>query len=202
MPLPLHIFEERYRRLLRIRAGEETVFGVILIKSTNATVPPLGMYTVGTAARLVSRRPMPDGRADIVVTGTRRFHVHAENWSAGYCIADISYLEDEIGDSENVDRLLEITTSQFARYVEGITRITGRRFGGVRISDDPNEAAYDLTTRLPLHTWERQRILELPTAEERLLDLRVLIDREVALLFKAGAAGLAINHPGARFAAN
>jgi Lon protease-like protein len=202
MPLPLHIFEERYRRLLRIRAAEETVFGVILVKSTNATEVPLGMYSIGTAARLVSRRSKPDGRADIVVTGTRRFRVEAENWSAGYCIADISYLEDELGDPDNVDTLLEVTTQQFARYVEGITRVTGRRFGGVRISADPNEAAYDLTTRLPLHTWERQRILEMETTEARLDALRVLIDREVSLLFKAGAAGLAINHPGDRFAAN
>ena len=202
MPLPLHIFEERYRRLLRIRASEEIVFGVILIKSTNTTEVPLGMYPVGTAARLISRRSKPDGRADIVVTGTRRFRVQAENWSVGYYIADITYLDDDLGDGEKVDKLLEVTTQQFAHYVEGITRVTGRQFGGVRISADPNEAAYDLTTRLPLHTWERQRILEMDTTEERLEALRVLIDREVSLLFKAGAAGLAINHPGDRFAAN
>jgi Lon protease-like protein len=202
MPLPLHIFEERYRRLLRIRAAEETVFGVILIKSTDGTDSPNGMYRIGTAAKLVSRRALPDGRADIVVTGTRRFRVHAENWSAGYCIAEISYLSDDLGDATRVDRLLEVTTRQFARYVEGITRITGRRFTGIRISTEPNEAAYDLTRRLPLHTWERQRLLELDSTEERLEELRFLIDREVALLFKAGAAGLAINHPGARFAEN
>ncbi|MEJ7837451.1 MAG: LON peptidase substrate-binding domain-containing protein [Thermomicrobiales bacterium] len=202
MPLPLHIFEERYRRLLRIRAGEETVFGVILVKSTNANVAPLGMYPVGTAARLVTRRSMPDGRSDIVITGTRRFRVHAENWAAGYCLADITWLEDEIGNPARVEELLEESTRRFARYVEGVTRITGREFDGVRISDDPIEAAYDLTTRLPLHTWERQRILEIDTTESRLELILGLIKREVALLFKAGAAGLAINHPGNRFAAN
>jgi hypothetical protein len=98
--------------------------------------------------------------------------------------------------------LLERSSRQFARYVEGITRITGRRFSGIRISDDPIEAAYDLTTRLPLHTWERQRILELDTTEERLVELSSLIDRELALLLHAGAAGLAINHPGERFSVN
>lgn len=202
MPLPLHIFEERYRRLLRIRAGEETVFGVILIKTTNADVAPLGMYPIGTAARLITRRSMPDGRSDIVVTGTRRFRVHAENWSAGYCVAEVTYLNDEIGDQQRVDRLLERTTRRFAKYVEGITRITGREFAGVRISEDPIEAAYDLTTRLPLHTWERQGILELDTTEARLEQISRLVDREVALLFKAGAAGLAINHPGSNFSDN
>jgi Lon protease-like protein len=202
MPLPLHIFEERYRRLLRIRSGEETVFGVILIKSGNETGTPPGMHRVGTAARLLSKRSMPDGRSDIVISGTRRFQVHSENWSAGYCIADISYLDDELGDPDVVARLLERSTRQFSRFVEGITRITGRRFSGVRISQDPIEAAYDLTTRLPLHTWERQRILELNTTEQRLVELSALIDREVALLLRAGAAGLAINHPGERFAVN
>jgi Lon protease-like protein len=145
---------------------------------------------------------MPDGRADIVVTGTRRFRVHSENWSAGYCIADVSYLEDELGDPEAVASILKSSTARFARYVEGITRLTGQRFSGIRISSDPNEAAYDLTTRLPLHTWERQRLLELESTEARLNMLSGLIDREVALLYRAGAAGLAINHPGSRFAAN
>jgi Lon protease-like protein len=202
MPLPLHIFEERYRRLLRIRAGEETVFGVILLNALNTSTVPLGMHPIGTAARLVSKRPMPDGRADIVVTGTRRFRVHSENWSAGYCIADVTYLEDELGDPEAVASILKSSTARFARYVEGITRLTGQRFSGIRISSDPNEAAYDLTTRLPLHTWERQRLLELESTEARLNMLSGLIDREVALLYRAGAAGLAINHPGSRFAAN
>ena len=202
MPLPLHIFEERYRRLLRVRAGEETVFGIILINPAQSTSSSVSMHEIGTAARLVSRRSMPDGRADIVVSGTKRFQVLGENWSAGHCIADIRYLEDQLGDANNVEKMLETAKRQFARYVEGITRVTGREFSGVKLSLDPNEAAYDLTTRLPLHTWERQTILELDSTEERLVRLARLINRELALLFKAGAAGLAINYPGGRFAAN
>lgn len=160
------------------------------------------VHPVGTAARLVSKRSLPDGRADVVVSGTKRFRVHSVNWSAGYGIADISYLDDWIGDMETAEELLRAATKKFGRYVEGITRITQRQFSGITISEDPAEASYDLTTRLPLHTWERQRILELHTVVDRLRAVTELVDREVALLFQAGAAGLVLNHPGGRFSAN
>jgi Lon protease-like protein len=203
MPLPLHIFEERYRRLLRIRKGKDVVFGVTLIKSGNATGGPVDMHPIGTAARLVSIHSFQDGRADIIVSGINRFRIHMVNWSAGYCVADVTFLDDESPASQaDATALLERAARKFSRYVEGITRVTGRTFSGITISDDPAEASWDLTTRLPLHTWERQRMLEIDTPEARLLAVMKLIDRENALLFKGGAAGLTINHPGGRFSAN
>lgn len=202
MPLPLHIFEPRYRRILRERAGEEIVFGVVLLREGTATDSRVPVYEVGTAALLSSRRSLPDGRSDIVVSGRRRFRIRELDWSADVLVADIDWLDEPVGDTARAASLLQAAGKGFSRYVSGITTITGRSFTGVRIGTEPNEAAYDLITRLPLHTWERQRLLELNSAEERLEAVVALVERENALLYQAGAAGLAINHPGERFSIN
>jgi Lon protease-like protein len=202
MPLPLHIFEPRYRRLLRERAGEEIAFGVVLLREGASTSSRAPVYDVGTAAALSSRRTLPDGRSDIVVSGRRRFQIRDLDWSTDLLVADIEWLPELVGDIARAEALLQVAGRKFARYVAGITTITGRSFTGVRIGSEPSEAAYDLVTRLPLHTWERQRLLELPSAEARLDAVVELVERENALLYQAGAAGLVINHPGERFSAN
>jgi ATP-dependent Lon protease len=137
-----------------------------------------------------------------VVSGIDRFQIQHVNWSAGYCLADIEYRQDTLTDWQQTGILLRRATRRFTRYVEGITRITGRTFTGIRISQDPAVASWDLTTRLPLHTWERQHILEIDDVAERLQQIIYRIDRENALLFKGGAAGLAMNHAGGSFSVN
>jgi Lon protease-like protein len=201
MPLPLHIFEERYRRMLRIHGGNEPAFGVVLI-DPRVEGSAGGMHLIGTAARLVSTQRLADGRSNVIVTGTRRFRVTSQNWSAGYCIGEVTWLEDPLGDEVRVHELLNSCNRRFNRFVEGITRLTRQQFQPTNISHDPAEAAWDLATRLPLHTWERQQLLELGTIEERLAQIRSLLQRELALLYEAGAAGLAINHPAHRFLSN
>jgi len=203
MPLPMHIFEERYRRLLRIRRGQEVIFGVSLLQPGEQEAGGIaGFHAVGTTARLVSRRSYSDGRADIVVSGIDRFRVMNVNWDAGYCVADIAYCGDATGDPGLTAQLLRQASRKFLRYVKGITRMTGREFTGVTISSDPSEASWDLTTRLPLHTWERQEILEIDNVIDRLKLVMSRIDRENALLYRGGAAGLAINYTGGLFSVN
>ena len=80
MLLPLHIFEERYRRMLRERLEADPVFGVIHIArgvevASGDRTPELS--AIGTASTLVASGEYPDGRWDIVVRGTRRFRMHS-----------------------------------------------------------------------------------------------------------------------------
>ena len=75
--LPLHIFEPRYRQLLADLTGlpaERRRFG-ILPPGDSAELPEPG--TVGCAARLRGAQRLPDGRANVVVSGERRFSFRA-----------------------------------------------------------------------------------------------------------------------------
>ncbi|MGI8484226.1 MAG: LON peptidase substrate-binding domain-containing protein [Thermomicrobiales bacterium] len=183
--------------------GEATpAFGIVLLKAGNELSLEQGVYEVGTATRIVSRRTRRSGRSDIVVEGLQRFEILSINWEMGYGLATIQWREELIGDRERLEQAMTPAIAQFQRYVRGVTQVTGRQFQGVRMSEDPIAASYDLASRLPLHTWERQHLLSVDRADERFELLLKVVRREVALLIKSGAAGLAINHPGQRFTLN
>jgi hypothetical protein len=70
------------------------------------------------------------------------------------------------------------------------------------LPDDPAALAWAVCARLPLDTWERQRLLEQTTTRERLLDLGAVLRRERDLLLATGVGGAAVAHPGVHFSAN
>lgn len=202
MPMPLHIFEPRYRQLMHDHGSDAIPFGVALIHTERPPQRPWPAHSIGTAATITGRTELADGRWDLVVEGQQRFQITDFDESQPYGVATIEWLDEALGNPTEADTLLRIVGAQFHRYAGGITRLTKRRFSGVMIPEDPIRASYDLVSRLPLHTWERQRLLEAETAVERLSELSMLVERELALLLHAGAAGLAVNHPGGMFSLN
>lgn len=202
MPLPLRVFEERYLRMLEDHRDSDPVFGVVLIKSGREAGLQPEVYATGTAATLVSDRHRRSERSNIVVTGGSRFRITEIDWSRGYALTSIDYLDETPSDVLNLDTLMRTTKELLRRYILGITRLTGRRFDQVRLPIDPAACSWEIATRLPLHTWERQFLLEEPRTAERFETLRYLLRRELALLYGAGAAGLAMNHPGGTFTLN
>lgn len=202
LPMPLHIFEPRYRRMMLDHGDDPIPFGISLIQSDRQPHRPWPSQTIGTAATITGRTGHADGRWDLVVEGERRFRITGLEQAQPYNIASVEWLDEPLGDPDEAESLLRIVAAQFHRYAGGITRLTRRRFDGVRIPEEPVHASYDLASRLPLHTWERQRLLEAETAVERLTSLSLLMERELALLLRAGAAGLALNHPGGIFTEN
>lgn len=202
MPMPLHIFEPRYRRMMEEHSHQSIPFGVALVHSAREPQSTLPSHDIGTSAHLTSKKHRPDGRWDIVAQGDRRFRILEIDDRLPYTMATVDWLDDELGDPTEADTLLRIVASQFHRYAGGVARLTGRHALSFSMPEDPIRASYDLTSRLPLHTWERQRLLECRTAVERLSELSYLTERELALLLHAGAAGLALNHPGGMFSLN
>jgi Lon protease-like protein len=202
MPIPLHIFEPRYRQLMRDHGEDTFPFGVSLIHSAREPQSTFPSHDIGTAALVTTRHERPDGRWDIVAKGERRFRILDVDDSQPYAVATVEWIEEELGDPTEAETLLRIVGAQFHRYAGGVTRLTKRRFVDVSIPEDPIRASYDLGSRLPLHTWERQRLLQAKTAVERLSEVSYLAERELALLLRAGAAGLALNHPGGMFSLN
>jgi uncharacterized protein len=202
MLMPLQIFEPRYRQMMQDHGEDPVPFGVALVHGARAPQSDLPTHDVGTAAVLSARERADDGRWYVIAEGERRFRVIEIDDTLPYTMATVEWMDEQLGDPTEADTLLRIVAAQFHRYAGGITRITGRSFEGMMIPEDPIRASYDLTTRLPLHTWERQRLLQSQTAVERLSEVSYLVERELALLLRAGAAGLALNHPGDMFSLN
>lgn len=202
MPLPLRVFEERYLRMLEDQRNADPVFGVVLIRSGRESGAIPEVHLTGTGASLASDRHRVSKRGNIVVTGGSRFRINDLDWSREYGLASIEYVNEPNPDPSEIEGVLRDTKELLRRYVRGITRLTGRRFDHVRLPVDPVACSWELAARLPLHSWERQSLLEQRLTSDRLEAIRYVLRRELALLYGAGAAGLAMNHPGGSFTLN
>jgi ATP-dependent Lon protease len=89
MPLPLHIFEERYKEMMGDIIPVDGEFGVVLAKDG-------GIVNVGCTATVVNvMRTYPDGRLDLVAAGQRRFMIESLDEDRSYLRAQVTYFDDE-----------------------------------------------------------------------------------------------------------
>jgi uncharacterized protein len=200
--LPLHIFEERYRRMLRDSQHNDPAFVVALSHEPaepGATALPRG---IGTACRISGVTPRPDGRSDIVVTGRFRVRIGDLEWSNGYATGDIEVLEETIDDGEAVAARYGKMRRRFAAYLGLIERLVGDALPKLDTTDNPSVGSWIIGETLTLHTWERQELLEAVTVDERLEFLDQLLRRETALLRETGIIGTTIDYPGRNLTMN
>ena len=116
MLLPLHLFEERYLRLMEERRGVDPIFGVVLTKQGGEVGDQPEIHHIGTAARLLGAGRYPDGRYDIIVRGGRRFRVDGGDWTAGYFTASVTWLDEVPPASRAESRLMEVATQVADAY--------------------------------------------------------------------------------------
>ncbi|NXL49934.1 LONF1 protein, partial [Podilymbus podiceps] len=104
VPCPLHVFEPRYR--LMIRRSMETgtkQFGMCISDSQN------GFADYGCMLQIRNVHFLPDGRSVVDTVGGKRFRVLRRGMKDGYCTADIEYLEDvKVADEEQLKKLREL----------------------------------------------------------------------------------------------
>jgi Lon protease-like protein len=90
-PLPLHIFEPRYREMVSECLSQEKRFGVVRAKDE-------GVAEIGCTAEILTvTKKYPDGRMDIVTEGRERFEVMQVNQDRSFLQAEVLYLRDEPG---------------------------------------------------------------------------------------------------------
>ncbi len=163
MLMPLHVFEPRYRMLLRRSLEREEPFGVALIKSGVEVGGPADPHPVGTTARVVGATALPDGRSLIVCQGERRFAIESiDAEREPYLVATVRYLEEDDGADATV--LADAAAEAFGEYLSGILAATHEPrsetpLNGLR-TGSPREVSYRIAAALGIDAAERQRLLE------------------------------------------
>jgi hypothetical protein len=186
MLLPLHIFEPRYRLLVRRCMDEDRPFGVVLIRSGQDVAAPVAPYSIGTEAKIMAFSPLSDGRSYIVVRGARRFAVEQSIPDAEpYLVARVRYLDEHEGD--NASERAAVAVEAYGQYIVAVMAVTDDARGDRAIVDElatvsPREAAYRIAASLAVDASDRQRLLELPSDAERLEVEKSLLERETTLL--------------------
>jgi Lon protease-like protein len=202
--LPLHIFEERYRTLVRElvanTADEPHEFGVVTLRrGSEVQTAPEGdadqpvdaapvtadlLYEVGCTAELRQVTELPDGRFDIVTVGRRRFRVMSvESGATPYLTAKVEWLPDDEAD-QTAELLAPRVLAAFRRYLE-LLRPASEMLD--QVPDDPTVLSHLVAATAQLTTDERQLLLAAPDTTTRLRTELKLLNREAGLLARVRA---------------
>ncbi len=121
VPLPLHVFEPRYRALVTDALDSHRTIGVTLLKpgyqADYLGRPPI--YPLGCAGTIVEQERLADGRYNIVLHGRERFRVVEERAGAPYRVATVEKLDEPAGDDESLERIRRQLLEAFERLTGG-----------------------------------------------------------------------------------
>jgi Lon protease-like protein len=166
IPLPLHIFEERYKAMIRDCLERKEPFGVVLIREGREVGDPAQPFHVGTSARILRVEHLEEGRMNILTQGERRFTIAEITQRLPHLVGRVRYLEEEVGDIPA--ELLAEAREGYATLLRNLTALTGGWTARAEVPTDPVRLSYGVAANLELPRHVRQQVLELPTARERL----------------------------------
>jgi Lon protease-like protein len=178
--LPLHIFEPRYRALVKDCLAGDGEFGVVLIERGQEVGGGDVRFGVGTVARIVQTAELPDGRWLVDAVGTHRFRVTEWLPEDPYPQAMVETLVDEPDDSGADAEAAERRTAVERRLRQVLALQIELGFpapSAVRtLDEDPAAAAYEAALLSPIGPMDAQKVLEAPGTVARLALMETLLD--------------------------
>jgi Lon protease-like protein len=154
-PLPLHIFEPRYREMISECLEQKISFGVVRAKEE-------GVAEIGCTAEIITvAKKYPDGRMDITTEGRERFEVMQINQERPFLRAEVLYLQDEPE---------KPTQEEIARAVKlqgEIVALAGSGPADPSANED-SQLSFNLVAPLPLDLDFKQTLLGMKSEAERM----------------------------------
>ena len=186
MLLPLHIFEERYRQLIRdlLDGAEARRFGVIAIRKGRETgIDGVdSLYEVGCTATLRRVDRHDDGRFDIVTVGTQRFRLLRLDQTRPYLQGEVEMLTEEPTDPAVAGPAVRVIQAVFREYLDALTEWGGATIRLEELPDEPELLSFIVAAAMVIDLPERQAMLAESDTLRRLAMQRALLSRETAML--------------------
>ena len=173
LPLPLHIFEERYKRMIGECLEREEVFGMVAYTGTQ-------IKSAGCTARVTEvLKRYDDGRLDIMTAGERRFVIFEQDESKPYLQGWVEFFDDEQEELEDRDRELALKGLILRDELSRLLGSTATQEGSGAV--ELREISFVLAGSQGFSLEEKQAFLEMTSTRERLSRavpaLEKLIDR-------------------------
>jgi len=153
-PLPLHIFEPRYKELIAECLEEKKVFGMVRAKEN--AVAEVGC----TAAILNVIKEYEDGRLDIAAEGKQRFSILQLNHERSFLQAEVEWFEDE-----GISAVPQSEAETAIKLHEQLFQILGQT---AEVENNVPALSFYLANELPVDLDFKQAILEMKSEAERL----------------------------------
>jgi Lon protease-like protein len=152
-PLPLHIFEPRYKEMIAECLEQKRPFGMVRVKEN-------ALAAIGCSATILNViKKYDDGRLDIAAEGVKRFEIETLNQERSYLQGEVTYFDDEpsqVG-SGSKETLIQLHEQLFS--------ILGQN---VEIEPDASSLSFHLANELPVDLDFKQALLEMKSEAERI----------------------------------
>jgi Lon protease-like protein len=204
LPLPIHVFEERYRAMSRDLLAEDSPYAGRFVISMITDGQEVGgeaeTRPIGTVAEVRSAEQFPDGRWLLLVVGVARARVHAIDRAGRYGVAEVEELPEPIGEDAEplvpqVQRALDGYLATVKRFVArtasrgdqtqelpDVTATLDEVLKPIHLPAEPVAASYAVAGVLQVELARKQHLLEIGDAAARLRAELELLRREVRLL--------------------
>ncbi len=165
--LPLQIFEERYKLMLRECLESDSRFGVTLIREGAEVGAPAVPRDIGTVARIVQVNRIEGDKFFVSAVGERRFRIIEITQRRPFISAQVELLDD-IGDTQVSESLIIEATDLFGEYARFSVGVSGGWVKRTKVPSDPTALSYHIADKVQMELSDKQRLLEQESTERRL----------------------------------
>ena len=187
--LPLHIFEPRYRTMVKFCLEHQSEFGVVLIKEGEEAGETAVPCDIGTAVRILHVEHLDDGDMNIITAGEYRFQILEIQEHLSYLTGRVQMLDDLETEVESVSESLTTQTEELYETYETLSsRLIFAWSPPEEPPEDPRELAYQVGIRLRISLKEKQTLLETIPLEQLLTrEIEILTDQNRRIAFQLAA---------------
>jgi Lon protease-like protein len=179
--LPLHIFEPRYRQMLKDVALGKNMFGVSFFNPQESFIEKPLAGSVGCAAEVRETQTMPDGRSNILTVGIIRYRlIDYVDGSDPYLVGDVEFFEDEKEDASVLSPLADEVFTLFRRIALAAHKLGGERGAFPDVAQtEPEALSFLVTAAFNLEPDLKYQLLETRSTVERLERLKEILVQTV-----------------------
>lgn len=204
LPLPIHVFEERYRAMATDLMADGSPYAGRFVVSMitegaevggNASTQP-----IGTICEVRSAERFPDGRWVLLAVGVGRARLGQVDRSGAYALVEVDVVDESVGEGAEAmvapaQRALDAYVATVKRFVVRTASVGNdslettkvaasldKMLSSIQLPDDPVAASYAIGGLLQIELSRKQQLLELPDAASRLRAELALLRRESRLL--------------------
>ncbi len=182
MVLPLHIFEERYVKMVQQCLAGDKQFGVVLLRSGEEVGGPAEPHLVGTVAQIQECREVAGGRYVLLAVGGDRFRL-LRHWSEdGLLLGEIEPFDDDPDSGTGTELTCQEVRSLAAEHLRLVGEAVGKAFEAPEFPTGPRELSFLMASSLQGEPQLRQELLEGTDTAARLARLAKLLREQVATL--------------------
>lgn len=180
--LPLHIFEDRYRQMLKDIELRRNLFGVNFFEPQDEFDEKPKPGSVGCVAEVRQSQTLPDERSNVVTFGLIRYRIldHVDIGTP-YFSAEVEFFEDEPESNEVLDPIADEVFGLFERVAKAAFKLSGNRGRFPEVPRaEPEQLSFLVAAAFNLDNELKTQFIEMTSTSSRLTRLKGILEQAVS----------------------